>query len=312
MSTLLRQSISRALIVGALAVSGMAAAQSPLGPGITPQPLPPSREDTSGLTADIFYRVILGDVALQRGETSLAARAYFEAAREARDARLARRASEVALAARMRGLAQESAKLWASLDPAAERPKQILAALAAGTSGKQGGDTGYDADVKARLEKALADAQPTERAEMFLSLNRLAGDAFDKRQVYELVRDVAKPYGNTPEAHFAVALAAYNSGAPDNVALEETDAALGLKPDWERAALLRSEIVARKSPEDAIKLLVSFTAANPDARGATGALAQLYVEQKRYAEARALFQKLWDADRNAPFQHSGIRSLEFT
>ena len=113
----------------------------PAGPGVTPTPvpLPPSREDTSGLTADIFYRVILGDVALQRGETSLAARAYFEAARDARDARLARRASEVALTARMRGLAQESAKLWATLDPAAERPKQILAALATGSGGKEHG-----------------------------------------------------------------------------------------------------------------------------------------------------------------------------
>ena len=115
-----------------LALAAPVAAQS-LGPGIAPAPAqPPSREDTSGLTADIFYRVILGDVALQRGEASLAARAYYEAARESRDPRLARRAAEVAFAARMRGLTQEAAKLWSSLDPAAERPKQMLAALAAG------------------------------------------------------------------------------------------------------------------------------------------------------------------------------------
>src|SRR5204863_460122 len=42
-----------------------------------------------------------------------------------------------------------------------------------------------------------------------------------------------------------------------------------------------------------------FSAANPDARSAAGALAQLYVERKRYAEARTVFQRLWDGDRSA-------------
>src|SRR5262245_22129377 len=117
--SLLARALAALLFASAVAP---AAAQSP-GPGIAPNPQPPSREDMSGLTADIFYRVILGDVALQRGEASLAARAYYEAARDSKDPRLARRAAEVAFAARMRGLTQEAAKLWASLDPTAERPK---------------------------------------------------------------------------------------------------------------------------------------------------------------------------------------------
>jgi len=294
-----------AVVSGALLAAAPAAFAQSDTQGVTPAPVPPAREDSSsGLTADIFYRVILGDVARQRGELSLAARAYYEAARESRDARLARRAAEVALEARMRGLAQESAKLWASIDPAAERPKQILAALAASSAGK-GGDVTYDSEVKARLEKALADAALTDRGpgEIFLQLNRLAGDAFDRRQVYELVRDLAKPYPNNPEAHFAVALAAYNGGVPeataDAVAIEEIDRALALRSDWERAALLKGEILARKRPDDAITYLAQFSAANPEARAATGALAQLYVEQRRYAEARAVFQKLWDNDRSS-------------
>jgi hypothetical protein len=139
----------------AAAVAGLFAAglsAQSLGPGIVPAPQPPSREDTSGLTAEIFYRVILGDVALQRGEASLAARAYYEAARDSKDPRLARRAAEVAFAARMRGLTQEAAKLWASLDPTAERPKQMLAAMAA--SGAARGEVApIDNDLKAKLEK---------------------------------------------------------------------------------------------------------------------------------------------------------------
>ena len=179
---------------------------------------PAPADERAGLSPDVFYRLLLGDVALQRGETSLAARAYFEAARDARDPRIAKRASEVALAARMRGLAQESAKLWATLDPTAERPKQILAALAAGTvTGKSPAEGGVDNDLKIRLEKVIADAAITDRGpgEIFLQINRFFGDAQDKRQILELVRELAKPYPKNPEAHFAVALAAYSASVPE-------------------------------------------------------------------------------------------------
>ncbi len=287
-------------------VHGTALAQT-LSPGLAPHatPVPAPRAEVEGLSADVFYRLILGDVALQRGETSLAARAYFEAARETRDARLAKRATEVALAARMRGLTQESAKLWSALDPAAERPKQVLTALAAGGTGQGTQDFGTDNDLKLRLEKLLADAALTQRGagEVFLQLNRFFGDQQDRRQTFELVRELAKPYPNNAEAHFAVALAAFSGGipegSPDNTAMVEIDRALVLKPDWERAALLKTELLSRRKGDEALTYLQAFVAANPEARNAVGALAQLYVEQKRYGEARALYQKLWDNDRTA-------------
>jgi tetratricopeptide (TPR) repeat protein len=295
-------------LVAALAavLHGPVLAQSP-GPGLAPlaTPVPAPRAATEGLSADVFYRLILGDVALQRGEVSLAARAYFEAARDARDPRLAQRATEVALSARMRGLAQESAKLWTGLDPAAERPKQVLAALAAGATGKNTPDFGIDNELKVRIEKLIADAALTERGpgEIFLQLNRFFGEQQDRRQTYEIVRELARPYPGNAEAHFAVALAAYNGGLPegstDTIPMAEVDRALALKPDWERAALLKAEMLSRRKGDEATAYLKGFVAANPAANAAAGALAQLYVEQKRYAEARAIYQKLWDNDRNA-------------
>ncbi len=50
--------------------------------------------------------------------------------------------------------------------------------------------------------------------------------------------------------------------------------------------------------------LEAFVAAHPAAKSATGALAQHYVEQKRFTEARALMQKLWDREPES-------RDLEF-
>jgi tetratricopeptide (TPR) repeat protein len=231
-------------------------------------------QDDDGLTPDIFYRIMLGDVALQRGEVALAARSYFLAAQKAQDARLARRATEIALTGRLPGLAQESARLWSTLDPAAERPRQIIAALASGDA-SQLADPATD-DLRTRLERLLSDAAVSGQGvgEVFLQLNRAFAQQSDKRAVHALIRDLAKPYGKAPEAHFAVALAAYNAMGDDpevgSEALREVDAALALRPDWERGALLKSEILGRRMPGDAIGYLESYLKAQPTSKPVAG------------------------------------------
>jgi len=297
---------------GWLLAPGVSTAQ--LFPGISSSaPTPADNEDS--LSADLFYKLLLGDVALQRGDVMLAARAYYEAARESRDPRIARRATEIALATRQRNLAQEAAKLWIAVDPGAERPKQIVAALAAGTLGKEGPVNPADDDIRVRLEKLLADAALSGQGvgEIFLQLNQFFAEQPDHKQVYQLVRGLAAPYPTSPEAHFALALAAFNAGAPaeprTDSALAEVDRALELKPGWERAALLKAEILSRSSNVNAVAYLKAFVAANPDARAAIGALAQLYVEQKNYADARALFQGLWDKDRTARDFEFGVAAI---
>jgi Flp pilus assembly protein TadD len=303
--------LAAAIFAWLLMSPGLATAQQ-FSPGIASapaeKPTPPAVQE--GLSADLFYKLLLGDVALQRGETALAARAYFEAARESRDPRVAHRATEIALATRQRGLAQDAAKLWATLDPNAERPKQILAALQAGSAGKDIAEVGAEEDIRLRLEKVLAEAAVSGQgtAEIFLQLNALFAKQPDKKQVYDLMRVLAQPYPTSPEAHFAVSLAALNAeltvGGNYSPAMVEANKALELQPGWERAALLKADILSHDSTDAAIAYLKTFVAANPDARAAAGALAQAYVEQKRYAEARAVFQTLWDRDR-------GNRDFEF-
>jgi len=266
--------------------------------------------EAPGLTADLFYRILLGDVAMQRGDVTVAARAYLDAARVTSDARLARRATEIAIASRQRSLVQDAAKLWAELDPAAERPKRVLAALAADNS-KSGEipESAANDELRSRIERVLADAALSGPGvgEVFMQLNRLFSQQSDKRAVLSLVREVAKPYPKTPEAHYAVALAAYAAGDDMAIASEasdEIDRALELRPDWERAAVLKSEILARKSEDAAIKWLETFLEAQPGAKSAAGTLAQHYVEQKRFGEARDLMQRLWDREPQS-------RELEF-
>lgn len=261
-----------------------------------------AREQQSDLSPELMYRLLVADIALQRGQPALAARAYFEAAREGRNPFLARRATEIGLAARQRALALQSARLWSELDPDAERPKQVAAALAAAATDGAAEASIAPAGLEAQLQRLLADAALKGPAlgEAFLQLNRMLAQELDLTATLKLVRTLAAPYDSVPEAHFAIALATFNTGAADMGtaagAIKEVDRALALNPGWDRAVLLKADILSRQSPEAAVAWLERYTKIEPNSRPIAGALAQSYVQQKRFAEARALFDGLVAAD----------------
>ena len=259
-----------------------------------------------------MYRLLIGDIALQRGDPALAARAYFEAARDVKDARLARRATEIALAARQRTLAIDAATLWAELDPAAERPKQVIAGLSGSAAGS--GDL-RGSDLKGDLERALAEAAASgpRLGEAFLQLNRALATEPDKAATFKLVQSLAQPYPNSAEAQLAVALAAYNTGLADfgtvTIAMQAVDRALALKPGWEQAMLLKVEILGKQSMDRAADYLAEVLRTEPDSKAANSALVQVRIQQKRYAEAAAILQGLWEKDQGNHEYQFGMAML---
>ena len=286
------------------------AAATPAGANAAPWPT------SDGMSATLFYRIMLGNVALQRGEPVLAARAFYEAAKESRDADLARRAAEIGLRTRQRDVAEASAKLWSELDPNAARPKQIIAAVQSGTMSaqpleEQGGE------LESRLKDLIAGAVSHNKGagEIFLQLNHALAQQTDKLTAFKVVQDLATPYPDMAEAQFALALAAVNTGLASTTmtatATQAIDRALSLKPDWDRAALLKSEILADTSRSSAIDFLQGYTHAYPNAKPAWGALAQLYVEDKRPGDARAIFETLWTANPEAREFEFGVAALSF-
>jgi tetratricopeptide (TPR) repeat protein len=270
-----------------------------------PAPAPAEPPAPPSFSPDVMYRILVGDIALQRGEPEIAARAYYEAAREAQDAGLARRATEVALFARQRTLALQAAQLWQKLDPSSERARQMASMLSLPSGG---------ADLKADLAKLLADAagKGNTLGEAFLQLNRALSGQQDKTAVYKLVTELAQPYPGVPEAQFAVALAGYNTGLNDiEVASASMRAGGRAQPGWERAVLLKADLLAKNSRESAISYLTAFLADSPQSRPAAGALAQLYTEEKRYGDARAVFQRLLDADPTDRELEYAVAALSF-
>ncbi|MEP7062568.1 MAG: tetratricopeptide repeat protein [Betaproteobacteria bacterium] len=281
-------------------------------PGVSAAPWP----SAGGMSADLFYRIVLGNVALQRGEPVLAARAFYEAAKEARDVNLAQRAAEIGIRTRQRDVAEASAKLWSELDPDAARPRQIIAAAQSGTMGAQPLEEEGGA-LEARLRNLITDAVTNNKnvGEIFLQLNRALAQQTDPLTSFKIVQDLVKPFPDIAEAQFALALAAVNTGLASTTmvatASHAIDRALVLKPDWDRAALLKSEILSSASRSSAIDYLQGFTREHPDAKPAWGALAQLYVEDKRPADARMVFEQLWKASPDAREFEFGVAALSF-
>ncbi|MDH5287421.1 MAG: tetratricopeptide repeat protein [Betaproteobacteria bacterium] len=300
----------------ALCIASAAAQPQPPADAAAMGGAAPASAESAGIAPDLFYRMLLADVAMQRGEPAVAARALLDVARETREPSIARRATEIALFARQRALATEAAKLWQEIEPTAERPRQVVAALAAGGSiPNRFQEEAPESELRARLERFLAEAVATGSgvAEPFLQLNRVLSQQSDKTAVYRLISDLAQPYPKSAEAQFAVALAALNTGMGDPAiakdALRSADRALALKPDWDRALLVKAEILGKRSTAEAIALLEEALKRQPDSRPLSGALAQFLTEERRFGEARAIYRKSLAADRSQRELQFGIAVL---
>jgi hypothetical protein len=109
-----------------LALPGGLAAQSKSAPkSFTKKPEAPAAE----LNEPTLYEFLLGEIALQRGDAELAAQTYLELARRTGDARVARRAVEVANQGRLPDLALEAARTWYRIEPDSPQALQVVALL---------------------------------------------------------------------------------------------------------------------------------------------------------------------------------------
>lgn len=242
------------------------------------------------LSESILFKITLAEIAAQRGQPHVAVPAFLEAARETKDPRIARRATEIAWNARFLPAALEAATLWLQADPQSARARQTVIALLVNQQRLD--------DAQPHLEKWLA-GDPSHIGPNFLQLSTLMAGHQDKPAVLRLLRTLAASYPQVPEASLAVAQAAWNANDQPG-ALAAARQALKLRPDWEFAALFQAQALQRNSPDEATAYLGSFVKANPGARDARLNYARLLVGERRYPEARNQFEiLLGEAPNNA-------------
>lgn len=280
----------RIVALGICLVLG-ACAQSPSRPetAAAPKPLPKVVSQAAApravplphveLSEELLFKLTLAEIAAQRGQPHVAVPAFLEVARETRDPRVARRATEIAWNARFLPAALEAATLWLQADPDSARARQTVIALLVNQSRLD--------DAVPHLVKWL-ESDPARVGQNFLQLSALVAAHQDKPAILRLFRTLAARYPDVPEASLAVAQAAANA-QDQPAALEAARQALKLRPGWELAALFQARALQRSSNAEALAFLGDFLKAYPGARDARLNYARLLVSVRQYPEARKQF-----------------------
>jgi len=234
------------------------------------------------LTDDVLYEFLVAEIAGQRGNLALSAQAYADLARRTRDPRVAERATEIALHARMPEAAIESAKIWAEASPNSTRALATASSLLIRANRLQ--------EAEPYLQKVLA-GQSANRGDGFLQLNALLANNPDKQANLRVVERLAQSYPDLAQAHFAVAQAAANAGE-EELALKEIREAGRLQPDWELAVLFEAALLQKTSNAAAADRLAGYLKTHPKSREVRLAYARTLVADRKHAEARREFEQL--------------------
>jgi tetratricopeptide (TPR) repeat protein len=234
------------------------------------------------LSQELLYKLMMGEIAVQRGQPQVAVRTFLEIARETRDPRVAQRATELAWNARMQKEALEAASLWQKADPSSQQARQVMAALLVNQE-RLG-------DAQPHLEQWLA-ADKTNTGQNFVQLAQLLARHKDKKAVLDLVRALARPYNAIAEVRLAVAQAAWQANDVE-LSVAESRAAMDIKPDLQLAALFHAQALQHRSGAEALAFFEDYLKRYPKASDVRLNYARLLVSEKRQADARVQFEML--------------------
>jgi tetratricopeptide (TPR) repeat protein len=241
------------------------------------------------MTSAMLYQLMKAEMEFRKGDWQGPYLTMLSLAQQTKDPRLARRAAEMAVAAKQVDDALAAIKLWRELDPSSEEANQYYLGLVVISDNI--------APAEEILKRKLAEAPPATRGVMMFHAEQLLLRAADKQAAAAMLQRLVAPYGNTMEAHVVLSQAAMARGAKAD-ALREAQAALKMKPDSEIAALTLAQ--AMEDEDKVAGVLSKFLAEHPDARDVRMAYARILVNRKQFDAARREFLVLLKAQPDNP------------
>jgi tetratricopeptide (TPR) repeat protein len=208
------------------------------------------------LDSELLYQLLLGELALQRGDFETASKSLSTAARQSRDYRLAEHATRVSLRAKDYNRAQQSARLWSELRPQDTAPLEVIV-MALVEDGQ--------IDAAQRVVGDLLDRKGKTPGTVYRRLAELLSRQPNHQGALELMSRLVDLNAEDPEIHYAQAYLADRLNESDLV-IEAIDRALALKPGWEEAALAKAAHLAgdQKQEESVIAFSEGFLDEFPD------------------------------------------------
>ncbi|MGE0797723.1 MAG: tetratricopeptide repeat protein [Lautropia sp.] len=264
--------------------------RAPAGP-YRPQKLP-----NVALTPPLLFELLAAEIGLQRQQLSSSYTSYQTLASQTRDARLARRAAEIALSGRAFEQALTSARLWADLDPESTEAQQTVETLQLAT--------GRLKDVEPALARRLAAARaqgPDRLDEVYQQLQRTLTRVQDRKEGWAMLQrlsadDLERPSARLARAHVAAA------AEDKEAAAAEALAAARLAPKDANAVLVAAQF-AQDLPQGndrAARLLRTFLEKSPDDTLVRLALGRVYLGDKKLKQAEETLQAALARDAENP------------
>jgi tetratricopeptide (TPR) repeat protein len=263
---------------------------SPLMAQSQDKPEPETTVSNSGLSAPLFYQLLLGELNVTAGEPGTAYSLILDAARKQNDPLLYRRAVDIALEARSGDAALAAARAWSQAIPAstdADRFElQILLAL------NRVSETGPV------LRKLIERAPSASRNDAINGIPQIFSRVPDKTLALQVVREALAPSLKSP-AHSAAAWTTigFMELADNQLSQALTSARSGhtAEPSSAFPALLALELMERG--QGAAEAVVrGQLKANPPSAGSTPIVAMAYgrilFDLQRNAEALVLLDNL--------------------
>ncbi|WP_313705328.1 tetratricopeptide repeat protein [Massilia sp.] len=233
------------------------------------------------LTPTLLNQLLRAEFAFRKGDWQGPYLTMLALAQQTRDPRLARRAAEMALAARQQDDTLAAVREWRKLDPQSEEATQYYLGMVILSDNIS--------DAEAIFRKRLESAPAEVRGVVLYQVQQLLSRAKDKEAANAMLERLVAPYGDTVEGRVVLAQAALARGDKEE-GVRQARAALELQSSSQIAMLTLAQ--ASDSEEQATALLEKFLVTNPNAREVRAAHARILVNAKQYEAARREFQLL--------------------
>jgi len=244
---------------------------------------PPMTVRPSGLTAELIYAVLVGQIAAQRGDLEMGFVHFLRGARLARDPRLAELAANAVLMLDSATAMQQTADLWLDLSP------QAIGAHQLATYARLKAD-----DVPAAVEHlwhiiALAEAEGGDgygRVAHLVSKLELP----DRR--LQLMEALTSEEPESADAWFAQAIVA--AGADQyEAAVDAARRASDLRLGWNLPRIFLVQLFLNHGDrKQARQVLEAFLNESPDDQKLRLFYAQLLIDEREFFHARSLFEQM--------------------
>lgn len=235
------------------------------------------------LTPDLLYKLLVAEIAGQRGKLAISVKNYLELAKSTRDYEIASRATRIAVYARDDKAAYEAASIWAELDPDNTDAHQVLAVMLI----RQG-----DLDNAMKHFQIILNSSEGFLDQKLWVIASLLSKEENKETVQKVIDALMEDHQDNPDALYAYAHVM--SRLDDNEkALQILQKLLGMVPGNVNATISYVSILQKVGRDkDAIEWLEKTLVDNKDSFELRMYYARLLTDEKRYDDARRQFEIL--------------------